>query len=241
MILPIEILEKIVDNLILNRNLYTFSLINKTFSILLRKYFKIINRKLKPYWKKIISNWNNKKIYVSNIEFIENLEKLLDYNLICKRNLNEEKNKSPINKRIQLILKNIIEDFDICNLSSAKLSFYDRHNDSWEGLVIASFDTPYSGILFKILIEFKNFAKPPNIKFISNIYHPNIIENCINLNIFYDDWTPLYRCKILHLLNIINSVIDSPCVDSFIKNPIVDEYLNDKEEYLQKVIKSIQL
>ena len=61
----------------------------------------------------------------------------------------------------------------------------------WTGIINGPEETPYEGGKFKINIQFpsKYPMEPPVIKFISNIYHPNIRNGVICLNILKNEWT----------------------------------------------------
>ena len=49
----------------------------------------------------------------------------------------------------------------------------------WEAIIIGPDDTEWEGGIFKLLIEFTDEypTKPPIVKFISKMYHPNIYTN----------------------------------------------------------------
>ena len=46
---------------------------------------------------------------------------------------------------------------------------------SWEALIFGPDNTPWEGGMFKLLLNFPEDypAKPPKVKFISNVFHPN--------------------------------------------------------------------
>ena len=63
----------------------------------------------------------------------------------------------------------------------------------WVGIIIGPIDTPYSGGLFILNIRCPSDYpfKPPSIRFLTRIYHPNINSNgSISLDIFSYQWTP---------------------------------------------------
>jgi ubiquitin-conjugating enzyme E2 D/E len=63
----------------------------------------------------------------------------------------------------------------------------------WDGIIIGPIDTPYYGGIFNLDIHLPSDYpfKPPTIKFINKIYHPNINEEgVICLDVLKDQWSP---------------------------------------------------
>ena len=63
----------------------------------------------------------------------------------------------------------------------------------WEATIIGPEKTPYEGGVFKLEIHFPNNYpfKPPKIKFITRIFHPNINRyGNICLDILDKQWSP---------------------------------------------------
>lgn len=112
---------------------------------------------------------------------------------------------------------------------------------SWEGSIIGPSNTPYSGGLFKLSIEFPtNYPfKPPKVKFITKILHPNINRNgSICLDTLTSKWSPVLNiCK---LLLSICSLLSDPNENDPLNSSIAKVYKEDKEKY-KKLVRNYTL
>lgn len=85
-------------------------------------------------------------------------------------------------KRLQKEYKELIEQpYDEFSFTLCEDNIY-----KWEFIIFGPQETPYEGGIFKALMTFpKDYPnKPPEIKFISDVYHPNVYKDgkiCISI------------------------------------------------------------
>ena len=89
-----------------------------------------------------------------------------------------------LRKQLQELNKNPVEGFSAGVIDESDIY-------KWEVMVIGPPDTPYEGGFFKSHLIFpKDYpVKPPKLKFISEIWHPNIgerlrVSNPVRLRVF---------------------------------------------------------
>lgn len=106
---------------------------------------------------------------------------------------------------------------------------------SWEATIIGPEKTPYESGIFKLLIHFPdNYPfKPPKVKFITRIFHPNINkQGSICLDILKNtDWSP--ALTVSKLLLSISSLLNEPNFDDPLELRPVEIYNKNKDEYFQ--------
>ena len=102
----------------------------------------------------------------------------------------------------------------------------------WKGTILGPAHTPYAGGLFHIDINFpKEYPfKPPHLKFLTQIYHPNINSRGeICLDILKDEWSPALTLS--DVLLSISSLLNDPNVDDPLVPAIAAVYRNDINNY----------
>ena len=102
----------------------------------------------------------------------------------------------------------------------------------WQASIIGPSKSPYAGGYFKLSITFsdKYPFKPPRIKFITRIFHPNInSRGSICLDILNTNWSP--ALTITKVLLSISSLLTDPNPNDPLSKEAADLYLKSKEQY----------
>jgi ubiquitin-conjugating enzyme E2 D len=103
---------------------------------------------------------------------------------------------------------------------------------NWESIIIGPEKTPYENGVFKLSINFSDTYpfKPPKVKFLTKIYHPNINKyGSICLDILNKNWSP--ALTISKLLLSISSLLSDPNPDDPLDVKAAELYLNNREEF----------
>lgn len=112
----------------------------------------------------------------------------------------------------------------------------------WHASIVGPSNSPYAGGLFNLSVSFseKYPFKPPKIKFITKIFHPNINSNgSICLDILNNNWSP--ALTIIKVLLSISSLLTDPNPNDPLDKYAANLYLNNKEEYNKQArLKTIQ-
>ena len=134
------------------------------------------------------------------------------------------------NTRIKKELKDIQKDPPLnCSAGPKDDDLYE-----WTATIMGPNDSPYSGGIFYLNIFFNSDYpfKPPKIKFITKILHPNINKNGdICLDILNKNWSPVLT--VTKVLLSICSLLTDPNPDDPLDVDIARIYKEDKEEYFR--------
>ena len=141
-------------------------------------------------------------------------------------------------KRIEHELKLITED-PPNNCSAGPLN----NNDMflWNGTILGPTESPYSGGIFKLEIKFTEDYpfKPPKIRFLTKILHPNINSHgSICLDILNKNWSPVLN--ITKVLLSICSLLNDPNTDDPLNANISKIYDEDRDKY-NKLVRNYTL
>ena len=94
-------------------------------------------------------------------------------------------------------------------------------------------DSPYEGGVFKLSIKFpKDYPyKPPEVLFITKIYHPNVKRDTgsICLDLLKDQWAP--NTTIMQIYNAIQNLLSVPNCDHPLEKEIAKECMENNEQY----------
>ena len=131
-------------------------------------------------------------------------------------------------RRIQKELDEMIKDPP----SNCSAGLKDSNIYEWYATIIGPTDSPYSGGLFELQILFPGEYpfKPPKVKFLTKIYHPNINKyGSICLDILNTMWSP--ALTVGKVLLSISSLLTDPNPNDPLEIDIANLYLNDREKY----------
>lgn len=118
-----------------------------------------------------------------------------------------------------------------CNCSAGLIEDDIFH---WQATIIGPEDTPYYGGVFELRIDFPQDYpfKPPNIIFMTKIYHCNINSNGnICLDILKEQWSP--ALTISKVLLSICSLMNDQNPNDPLTPEAADMYINDKEQFIE--------
>jgi ubiquitin-protein ligase len=110
----------------------------------------------------------------------------------------------------------------------------------WDAEITGGKDTPHENLTYKLLVRIDKDdypRKPPSIKFISNIFHPNVYrDGQICIDILQGQWAPTLR--IISVLVSIQSMLDDPNPNSPANREAAKLYMSNQDEYKNQIIKS---
>lgn len=105
---------------------------------------------------------------------------------------------------------------------------------TWFGLILPE-NSPYSKGAFKIKMVFpKEYPfKPPNITFLTKIYHPNIDEEgavCLNI-VNPEMWKPATR--VINIVDALVKLVEEPEPDHPLRPDLAQLFLKDRKRFLK--------
>jgi len=134
--------------------------------------------------------------------------------------------------------KRILKELQLINsdkLFSFTAAPKDKNIYEWLATIVGPADTPYSNGVFQLKIDFseKYPFKPPKIRFITKIYHPNIDSTgAICLDILKNKWNP--ALTISKVLLSISSLLSDPNPDDSLVPYIGKQFRKNKSVYINE-------
>uniref|UniRef100_A0AC35GEM4 UBC core domain-containing protein n=1 Tax=Panagrolaimus sp. PS1159 TaxID=55785 RepID=A0AC35GEM4_9BILA len=111
----------------------------------------------------------------------------------------------------------------------------------WEAVIVGPPDTPFEDGTFKLKLEFTEEYpnKPPTVKFISKMFHPNIYnDGSICLDILQNRWSPTY--DVSAVLTSVQSLLDEPNPNSPANATAAEMYQSNRREYERRVQETVE-
>lgn len=107
----------------------------------------------------------------------------------------------------------------------------------WTARIKGPIDTPYEEGIFEMILSFDDDypVKPPSVKFITPMYHPNIYRDgkiCVDI-LQSHEWTPAQNVRTI-LVSIMSLLMD-PNSSSPANRDAAELYDKDKKAYDKKV------
>ena len=135
-------------------------------------------------------------------------------------------------KRLIKELKKLNKE-PVDNCSAAPISDSDMY--LWCATIMGPKDTPYQNGVFNLEILFTRDypIKPPQVRFKTKIFHPNIDSSGgICIDILKDAWNPLLSVRTI-LLSICSLLNDPNPKDPLVPY-IADLYTNNRQKYIEE-------
>jgi ubiquitin-conjugating enzyme E2 D/E len=125
-----------------------------------------------------------------------------------------------------------IADLKLDPPSNCSAGPYGNDMYQWEAVIVGPEDSPYTGGIFKLHIQFPvDYPfKPPHVKFLTKIYHPNINSaGMICLDILKSQWSP--ALTVSKVLLSICSLLTDPNPKDPLAPEVATLYMNDREAF----------
>ena len=95
-----------------------------------------------------------------------------------------------------------------------------------------------SFFLFEMTFPWEYPIIPPEFKFITKIFHPNIreIDGLVSVDILRDKWSPFEAIdRIVSIIISIQSLLDAPNPHDFLNETVAKLYIEDLHKYENRV------
>jgi ubiquitin-protein ligase len=131
-------------------------------------------------------------------------------------------------KRIMKELQTMQRE-ELPNVSAAPIDENDLYK--WQAVIFGQSDSVYAGGAFRLSIVFPADYpfKAPRIEFLTKIYHCNIMNKSLCIDILKNQWSP--ALTIDKVLISIVSLLSDPNPKDPLNREAAEKYVNDKEDY----------
>ena len=102
----------------------------------------------------------------------------------------------------------------------------------WSACIVGPPDTPWEGGIYQLRINFTEHYpnKPPKLRFLTDMYHPNIYnDGSICIDILADHWSPIYT--VTSFLTSIQSLLSDPNPSSPANPDAAKLFVSDRKAY----------
>lgn len=111
----------------------------------------------------------------------------------------------------------------------------------WNAIIIGPADTPFEDGTYRLLINFDEQYpnKPPSVKFISEIFHPNVYASGdLCLDILQNRWSPTF--DVSSILTSIQSLLNDPNISSPANVEAANLYKDHTAQYVKRVRETVE-
>ena len=130
--------------------------------------------------------------------------------------------------------KRIVKELKLLQ-ESEEFSIEVESDFKWKAKIKGPQQSPYEGGVFIILVKFPTDYpfKPPNIAFVTKIYHPNINSSSgkICLSEAKDNWSPAHN--VAKLLKAIELLMKNPNPEDCLEPNIAQECMNCYSKFVK--------
>lgn len=140
-----------------------------------------------------------------------------------------------INSATQATTKRIMKEYMTMstspppNISAAPIDDCDMYK--WQAIIFGPADSVYAGGVFKLTIVFPPDYpfKPPRVEFVTKIYHCNIVNKYLCIDILKNQWSPALTIDKV-LLSILSLLVDPNPKDP-LNRDAAEKFVNNRAEY----------
>eukprot|EP01102_Stenamoeba_stenopodia_P000747 TRINITY_DN10695_c0_g1_i1.p1 TRINITY_DN10695_c0_g1~~TRINITY_DN10695_c0_g1_i1.p1 ORF type:complete len:158 (-),score=22.77 TRINITY_DN10695_c0_g1_i1:78-551(-) len=118
---------------------------------------------------------------------------------------------------------------------------HDNDLFTWTATITGPDDTPWEGGVYQLKLVFSPMYpdKPPKVKFITEMFHPNVYgDGTLCLDIIQDKWSPIY--SVSSILTSIMSLLTDPNPASPANPEAAALYQSDRKAYNRRVRRCAQ-